>query len=456
MKHLIAFLLLLLTLPAQQPGWTYQTVVPGLTAQATSFAPLPDGRALICERQTGLVRVAIGGVVQATPWYSVGYSAPLPVQEYGLLGIAVAPTFASDGRVFICYTNQAQTACLIDELAEVSGAGVWQLTRVSRAFNGTHNSGPLAFGGDGYLYAQTGDTNAFPVPSPVWADPRGKILRIGPAPGDGWAAFSAGHRNGYGLCVDPEYGWIFATENGQAGPDEINRIVSGGNYGWPTYEGTVSVAGYTDPILDLPGFVPTGCALASRESVRRTAGNGDLFITGWSGPVRRLVLNANGTAVVSNSLWWTPTSGLQVYALANGPDGNLWVLQGAGWAGYEIGRYVDTTATWPGIHIAPVSGPSIGGSVTVGLTALTGELMLSWVSMGTYSPPVGSPWGPIYVPADQMLPAAVMDARGNAYHLIAIPADASLLGQTIHAQGMTYDPSTGAGTATIMASHALR
>ncbi len=45
--------------------------------------------------------------------------------------------------------------------------------------------------------------------------------------------FSIGHRNPQGLAVDAA-GEIWLTEHGPQGGDELNRVVRGGNYGWPT------------------------------------------------------------------------------------------------------------------------------------------------------------------------------------------------------------------------------
>ena len=44
--------------------------------------------------------------------------------------------------------------------------------------------------------------------------------------------FFQGHRLILGLVID-ENNSIIATENGPRGGDEINKIIFGGNYGWP-------------------------------------------------------------------------------------------------------------------------------------------------------------------------------------------------------------------------------
>src|SRR5262249_57614025 len=94
---------------------------------------------------------------------------------------------------------------------------------------GIHNGGDLTFGTDGKLYAVLGDTaeqNRAQDPT----DPGGKVLRLnddGSVPSDnpfgsGNPAYSMGHRNSFGLCVDPATGDLWETENGTFHEDEIN------------------------------------------------------------------------------------------------------------------------------------------------------------------------------------------------------------------------------------------
>ena len=46
--------------------------------------------------------------------------------------------------------------------------------------------------------------------------------------------WSYGHRSLQGLAFDPETGDLWATEHGPQGGDELNRILPGRNYGWPS------------------------------------------------------------------------------------------------------------------------------------------------------------------------------------------------------------------------------
>ena len=88
------------------------------------------------------------------------------------------------------------------------------------------------------------------------SDPGGKVLRLTPEGepasgnpfGDDLAAYTIGHRNSFGLCIDPATGDLWETENGPPKQhDEVNRLVPGGNYGWPEHTGD-SDGRYEDPV----------------------------------------------------------------------------------------------------------------------------------------------------------------------------------------------------------------
>ena len=52
--------------------------------------------------------------------------------------------------------------------------------------------------------------------------------------------FSYGHRNGFGLAVDPVTGALWESENGDDAFDEMNRITAGSNGGWVQIMGPAS------------------------------------------------------------------------------------------------------------------------------------------------------------------------------------------------------------------------
>ncbi|MPV36981.1 PQQ-dependent sugar dehydrogenase [Georgenia subflava] len=213
------------------------------------LALLPDGDALVTERDTGeVLRVTPDGQVRR-----LGTVPDVaPGGEGGLLGIAVAPDVAVTGIVFVYLTtahdNRVVRMRLTDDSLEPDSV---VLDGIPRASN--HNGGRLAFGPDGYLYVTTGDAG-----EPGRAqDPEslgGKILRIDadggvPAgnPFAGSPVWSMGHRNVQGIGWDAD-GRMYASEFGQNTFDELNLIEPGGNYGWPVVEGAGGGETFVDPL----------------------------------------------------------------------------------------------------------------------------------------------------------------------------------------------------------------
>ena len=175
--------------------------------------------------------------------------------EGGLLGLAVAPTFAMDPWLYIMHTTPTDNRIV---RMKVTGnrldTGTEEVLVKGILRNKFHNGGRLRFGPDGKLYASTGDAqngnNAQDKTNLA-----GKVLRIDPdgsVPADnpfGNQVWSYGHRNPQGLAFDSQ-GRLWEQEFGNSIMDETNLITKGGNYGWPACEGTsgtCGTAGYIAP-----------------------------------------------------------------------------------------------------------------------------------------------------------------------------------------------------------------
>jgi aldose sugar dehydrogenase len=122
-------------------------------ASPWGLAFLPDGSALVSERNTAQIkRIANGSVTTVGTVPGV-----VPGGEGGLLGIAVAPTFATDRLVYAYFT--AANDNRVVRMRFDTGLGTPEVIVSGIAKNTIHNGGRLAFGPDGFLYATTGDAS---------------------------------------------------------------------------------------------------------------------------------------------------------------------------------------------------------------------------------------------------------------------------------------------------------
>ena len=101
--------------------------------------------------------------------------------------------------------------------------------------DGGHWTRSLAMGKDGSLYLSIGSRcNACEEPD----QRRASVLKIDPETGS-TESYATGLRNSVGLTFSADGLSLWASDNGRdhlgedLPPDEINRLVAGGNYGWP-------------------------------------------------------------------------------------------------------------------------------------------------------------------------------------------------------------------------------
>jgi glucose/arabinose dehydrogenase len=279
------------------------------------LAFLPDGSALFTERITrGIWAVAPGHAARKI--YTV--SEAVSNGEGGLLGIAVAPTYSRDGRVYLYYSTGSD-----NRIAFIRRGSPARPTPIVTGIPtaGNHNGGRLVFGPDGYLYAGTGDagntSNAQNASSLG-----GKILRLttsgAAAPGNpnGTRVWSLGHRNVQGLVFD-RAGHLWATEFGQNTWDEVNLIVAGGNYGWPTVEGKANDSRFRDPVWQWSPSEASPSGIAIRGD--------SLYVAALRG-TRLWRLRFSGTTISSANAMFQGTFGRLRTVMQNPKDGSVWLM----------------------------------------------------------------------------------------------------------------------------------
>ena len=335
MRRLLLALLpfMLFTLQAQaETSFKVTTLTDGLE-YPWSIAVAPDGRLLVTERP-GRLRIIDPATGKAQ---TVGGLPDIRVQsEAGLMGMALDPDFATNGQLYLCYSTGAmlragnrlsrftlQDNALQDELVlidDLPGAR-W------------HNGCRVEVSPDGMLYASMGDaTDAEAAQNP--SKPHGKIFRVnrdGTIPADNpfpkSPVWRFGHRHPQGLAFRPDSGDLWSTEHGPDSQDELNRIVKGGNYGWPTCRG----------INDCNGLADYHPAIAEFERDSTIAISDLIFYRGnafpdWQGDIlfvalktgRLYHLKLDGDKVAKTEILIDDDFG-RLRDIAEAPDGSLYL-----------------------------------------------------------------------------------------------------------------------------------
>ena len=240
-------------------------VITGL-AVPWGIAFLPDGSALVSERDTGRLLLVSDG--SAKPVATLDVRSRLDEGgETGLLGLALHPDHATNRLVYAYLSTDDDNRIVRMTYDGRLGEPEPILTGIGTSTH--HNGGGIVFGADGLLYAATGDAEDSAAAQDT-DSVDGKVLRMTDAgevpdgnPFDN-LTWSFGHRNVEGLSLD-ERGRLWAAEFGDKGADELNLIRPGKNYGWPDVEGSDGKGGYADPLAEWPvdECSPSGVAIAA-------------------------------------------------------------------------------------------------------------------------------------------------------------------------------------------------
>lgn len=221
------------------------------------FLPGRPDEVLVAEKQGLLARYRVSTGQREADVLDLDV---LTRSEQGLLGVALHPAFAANGRFYVNHTVERDGASVtrISEYTGVDQPGPPRVLLEVEQPYGNHNAGQLAFGPDGYLYVGLGDGGWRDDPKGNGQNPRtrlGSMLRIDvDAEGDGrpygipadnpfldrpgvppetWAI---GLRNPWRYSFDPE-GRLVVADVGQNTFEEVNVVSAGDNLGWKVREG---------------------------------------------------------------------------------------------------------------------------------------------------------------------------------------------------------------------------
>jgi aldose sugar dehydrogenase len=325
------------------------TVVSGLD-NPWAIAFLPDGRMLVTERPGRMRIVAANGEVGPP---LAGLPSVWANDEGGLMDVVLDPDFGRNQMVYWSFSEPngagdgASTAIASGRFAgdRVDDARVI-FRQAEKSADGTHFGSRLVFASDGLLYAGLGDRGRR-ADAQRLDSAHGKILRMrrdGTAPADNPFVdspgavpqiWTLGHRNVQGLAFAAD-GTLWATEHGPQGGDELNVIVKGRNYGWPTisygteYETSAKIgegfekAGMEQPVT---WWGPTSNApsgLTFLRSERYPGWRGQLFAGTLQGGRAVLRIRLDGATVVEQQLLATGL-GDRIREVREGPDGWLYI-----------------------------------------------------------------------------------------------------------------------------------
>jgi glucose/arabinose dehydrogenase len=239
----------------QHHKYRIETVVESGLSTPWAIDWLPDGRMLVTNIDGALSLVKDGKVVSTV----AGTPKVARVGQGGLMDVAVHPDYRKNGWVYLGYTepapdadNRGQTKIVRAKLKFSGDTVTWtdqqtifQAPADSYTGVGIHFGTRIVFDGKGHVFFSIGERGGMMAAQDP-TKPVGKIYRVnedGTVPSDNpfvgqpgaiGAVWSMGHRNPQGLVVDAS-GNLWDTEHGPRGGDELNHIVKGANYGWPSY-----------------------------------------------------------------------------------------------------------------------------------------------------------------------------------------------------------------------------
>lgn len=354
--------------PAFKPAFAGQTRVEAVVSKTPvavteiatglnkpwGLAFLPDGRMLVSEKGAGTLRIIAGDGAKSAA--IAGVPAVDARDQGGMMGVAVP----GDGYLYWTYAEQRPGGSglavargkLAGDAAAPRMTDVAVVYRVMPTLDSTkHFGGRLVFPADGTMLVTTGERSILPgrVQAQDLGSDFGKVIRVnrdGSVPaGNPFAGkagarkgiWSSGHRNILSAALD-DRGRVWEVEMGPQGGDELNLVMAGKDYGWPTisygeeYSGSPIGKGITAaPGLEQPVYYwdpvisPSGMTIYKGALLPEWRGN--IFIGGLSSKALvRLVLR-NDRVIGEERL--LTDRGERIRDVVEGPDGALYLLTDA-------------------------------------------------------------------------------------------------------------------------------
>lgn len=300
----------LLAAPAVPDSFRIAPVIEGIH-HPTRLAWGPDGRLYIAQ-QTGEIMA-----ITLKDGQEIGREQ-VAEAKLNVLGITLQEDklWVSDPGVIALYTRTAD------------GKYEGRQEIVTGIPHGRHQNDGFAWGPDGKLYFGVGSKeDAGPEDHP-WS---ATIMRMNPD-GTELEVFAKGLRNPYGIGFAPD-GNLWVTDNGVDEPatsDELNLVVQGGDYGYPTVHEMPPAGSPTKAPTALFGDHNSTNGLAIYTGTQFPAPyRGGIFVSQWGSSFDETTGRAIGFVDVSD-----PAHGkVSLFAsgferpldVSMGPEGDLWL-----------------------------------------------------------------------------------------------------------------------------------
>lgn len=239
-------------LPSLNGNLVAERVLDGLS-EPVAIEFLPDGQALVLQRDRGLITLADFGTGAKTD--ITGLPDLVVFSAAGVHDVELHPDYATNGWIYITYSEgeQHHSTMVLDRfrLAGTEAADVERIFTADAYSEGAYHFAARIQFVDGFLYVAIGDREHPPTAQDN-SNHAGTVVRLnddGSVPEDnpfvnveaeaGQTAprpeiWSYGHRDPQGLYRHPQSGDLWLHEHGPRGGDELNRVKKGANYGWPT------------------------------------------------------------------------------------------------------------------------------------------------------------------------------------------------------------------------------
>ncbi|HEY5735666.1 MAG TPA: PQQ-dependent sugar dehydrogenase [Nitrosopumilus sp.] len=333
-----------------------ETIADNLTVP-WSIDWLPDGTILFTERN-GNLRIIQHGILLQEPLLSLNVGG----FEGGMLGITVDPNYSENNYIYLYYTYNEllSTKNKLVRYQFLDGVLIEDRILIDDIPGGPfHDGGRIQFGPDKKLYVTTGEAG-LPHLSQDLNSLGGKILRInsdGTIPQDNpWKnspVYSIGHRNPQGIDWDKS-GNLVATEHGPSGwrgvaHDEINKIIPGGNYGWPDIIGDEEKENLLNPILHSgkETWAPSGAEFYNSNKIPQWEGK-YFFAALYGSHLHVIEFDLQNNSVISHEKLFQDEFG-RIRDVQTGPDGFLYIL-----TSNQDGRGIPNTNDDKILRITPI------------------------------------------------------------------------------------------------------